>query len=262
MQLLRLIAAEGHHSFQPSSTARWSVYATFVSSILSILGSILIIATFILWKDVRQSTARVILLFLAIADLGTALGYLMAAIGFEVYFATEDFYNHTKGYDDFCRVQSFITTFFPVCSFFWTSIMGFYFLVALVFRRPRWGPKLLVIFNVIGWGAPFVLLVIMASLHVLGPVYNQSGSTSASAAWCFVSSNASFDLTNGHYRYLIYEGVCGKFWEFMSYFIVIVCYAVIPISYRSRCTKVSSFLLYAFLPKCCFSFLKETKWHC
>ena len=42
------------------------VPATIVSSFLSIIGSLLIIATFVMWKDVRRSIARQILLFLAI----------------------------------------------------------------------------------------------------------------------------------------------------------------------------------------------------
>ncbi len=200
-----------------------SAYLTYISSVLSILGCILIFATFVLWKDVRQSTARVILLFLAIADLGTGIGYLMAVVGFSVT-------AHGCPPIMFSRVQSFITTFFPVSSFFWTSVMGLYFLSALVFRRHRWGLKVLVIVNIICWGLPFVFLVVMSSLHILGPGKYNSTSSSAAAAWSFVSDNTKY--TKNATLYFVFEALCGKMWEILSYFIVGGCYGIILINYR------------------------------
>ena len=212
---------------------RNSAYLTYISSVLSILGCILTISAYILWKDVRQSTARVILLFLAIADLGTGLGYLMAVVGFNVMVHGP---NSTQlrcpsGHVWFSRVQSFITTFFPVSSFFWTSVMGLYFLSALVFRRHRWGLKVLVILNGICWGLPFVLLVVMSILKILGPG-KCTGTSSASAAWSFVSDNTKY--TRNRTSYLIFEALCGKMWEMLSYFIVLGCYGIIVINHRCK----------------------------
>ena len=62
-----------------------TISVTIISSVLSLLGSLLIILTFVLWKDVRKSTPRVIVLFLGIADIGTAAGYFGAAIGFHEF---------------------------------------------------------------------------------------------------------------------------------------------------------------------------------
>ena len=216
-----------------------SVPVTIISSVLSILGSLLIIATFLLWKDVRRSTARVILLFLAIADLGTGVGYFIAAVGFKYFFHNPPSLINPK-YDHFCRAQSVITTAFPVASFFWTTCMGVYFLLALVFRRPHWGPKLLIIFNIIGWGLPFTVSIVMVSIHVLGPMrsteYNFTNESNApvSGAWCFVGDKNN--LINDRKDYIIFEGICGKFWEILSYFLVAMCYIFILVS--NRCHKL------------------------
>ena len=218
----------------PYDLGKKSAYLTYVSSVLSILGCILTISAYILWKDVRQSTARVLLLFLAIADLGTGLGYLMAVVGFNAMIRN---YNQLRcpswKYILFSRVQSFITTFFPVSSFFWTSVMGLYFLSALVFRRHKWGLKVLVILNVICWGLPFVFLVVMSSLKILGPGKCNGTSSSAAAAWSFVSDSTDL-YTDNRTLYLVFEALCGKMWEMLSYVIVLGCYLIILINHRCK----------------------------
>ena len=210
-----------------------TVPATITISVLSLLGSLLIILTFVLWKDVRKSTARVILLFLAIADLGTAAGYLVAGIGFYKFYPKSNNFTNDTSYNNFCEIQSFFTTFFPVSSFFWTASLAIYFVVILVIRKPRWGLKLLIIFNIVNWGLPFIICVIAVSLRILGP-----GQSRTSAAWCFVAEhNKRFNYTYNVYLFL--EAVCGKGWEILAYIVVLVCYVIIVCSNRCRCYKVS-----------------------
>ena len=255
------------HHVDVFKTVKSSVPLSFVSSILSILGSLSIIITFILWKDVRRSTARVLLLFLAIADLGTGISYLVAVIGFEGFRLNDiTFNNATYDYKIFCQTQSFFTTFFPVSSFFWTSVMGLYFLVALVFRRPRWGPKLMIILNIIGWGAPAIFLSAMVSLGFLGPFFqgtvngtgNGNYSYPVSAAWCFVSNNDRYHIIrnspHSNTLYWVFEGICGKFWEFLAVFIIVICYGIILVSHRRCCQviiilySIALYLLFSITP--------------
>ncbi len=218
-------------------TVRYSVPVSFVSSSLSIIGSLLIILTFILWKDVRRSTARILLLFLAIADLGTGLSYLTAVIGFEAFPVKRSMLSDpSRNFIVFCQTQSFFTTFFPVSSFFWTSTMGIYFLVALVFRRPKWGPKLTIILNIIGWGAPAVFLIFMTGYGFLGPPKTMNP---ISAAWCFVSN----EHINNTLIFWLFEGICGKFWEVLACFIVVICYSIIMVSHRGCCYKVCKLIM-------------------
>ena len=229
------------YNSQAIHMVKQTISVTIISSVLSLLGSLLIILTFVLWKDVRKSTPRVIVLFLGIADLGTAAGYFGAAIGFHEFYGPHhngsDYPVYTNNYKYFCRAQSFFTTFFMVSSFFWTASLAIYFVIALVIRKPRWGLKLLIIFNIVNWGLPFVICVIAVSFGILG-----FGDSRTSAAWCFVAIHTHVKFTNETYTYglyLMFEAVCGKGWEILACFVMLVCYAIIVCSNRCRCHKVS-----------------------
>ena len=208
-----------------STTVYYSAYLTLVSSLLAIFGSCMIILTFILWKDVRSSMARIVLLFLAIADLGSGLGYFTSSVGYLIIYHSNN--NHTVDYSstnitqNYCKGVSFITTFFPVSSFFWTGFLAVYFVVALVLRKPRWSKKLIIMFNIIAWGVPLIICVGASALGILG-----SSESRTTGGWCFVSQ-----YLNGHQisypAYLGFEAICGKGWELVFYVTVLVCYSVI-----------------------------------
>ena len=218
---------------------------TIFSSFLSIFGSMLIILTFMMWKDVRRSLARKILLFLAIADLFGAAGYFLG--GILQYFLTSE----TQS-DIVCKVGSFWTTYFPVVSFFWTTYLAIYFAIALVLKRPNWTSKLMIPFHLTAWSIPFAICTGFVAIGWLGP--NQSGGPCSglnqslsqdAAGWCFVSSrifeglplHSSFN-TNLHIYFLV-EAASGKMWELLAYSIVITCYVLIVIFNRCRWCKVN-----------------------
>lgn len=220
------------------SKLKTSVYFTLMSSLLSIFGSSLIIITFCLWKDLRRSMARIIVFLLALADLGTGLSYLVASVGFFVISKIDNSTTPNYSYkhsERFCQVQSFLTTFFPVASFFWTAYLAIYFVVALVLRKTRWSMKLLVIFNITAWGIPFVICVITVSLGILG-----SSTSRSSAGWCFVALSGIGHIHYDYKTYLGLEALCGKGWELLFYVIVIVCYSVIICVNRCKFQKVSN----------------------
>lgn len=227
-------------SWNNSATpGKYSLPVTIVSSTLSIAGSILIIFTFAMWKDVRKSIARKILLFLAIADLFGALGYFCGAIVY-LFLPT----NRTM-----CRIQSFWTTYFPVASFFWTAYLAIYFAVALVLKKPNWTSKLMIPFHLTAWLIPLVICVPLVGVGWLGPNPTNVNSTAiyrsqVAGGWCFVSSMI-FEKTNSTDEfdfwikiYFLVEAVSGKMWEMLAYVVVIVCYCLIVCSNRCKCCKV------------------------
>ena len=111
-----------------------------VSCCLSILGSFLIILSFILFKN-RRTRAREILLHISFMDMGVGLANL---IGLSVYF--DQYYppyqrdhNHDYKYssvrpyiDGLCKAQAFFAAYFTLASILWTiALAGFlYFLIA------------------------------------------------------------------------------------------------------------------------------------
>ena len=204
-----------------------SSFLTLISSSLSIFGSCLIILTFILWKDVRRTTARIILLFLAIADLGTGLGYLVSSAGFIAYHVqTLNGSNASFHYSTFCTITSFFTTFFPVSSFFWTTYLAVYFFIVLVLKKPRWSRKLIIFSNLTAWPIPFIICTVAVSVGILGAV--AGGDHRNTAGWCFVSLNGTKPFYHYDYKtYLLWEALCGKGWELLFFIVVIISYSVI-----------------------------------
>ena len=208
-----------------------SSFLTLASSSLSIFGSCLIILTFILWKDVRSSTARIIVFFLAIADLGTGLSFFVSSAGYISYQSKDDlFYN--SSYDSFCSVMSYFTTFFPVSSFFWTAYLALYFVIALVLKKPRWSGKLIILFNLTAWSIPLAICTTAIALGILGPSDSRT-----SGGWCFVANHGTGKFHYSYKTYLLLEAVCGKGWEVLFYAVVIFCYSTIYCVNRKLCSN-------------------------
>ena len=220
---------------------------TIVACVLSIIGSILIILSYILWKDVRKSTARAIVFCLAICDLMSASGYLFAPIIFYVnYNASQTAEkNRTPIPIAACKFQSFWTTFFVLASFFWTSYLALYFVITLVLQKTQWSKKLMIFFILTSWTIPFVICISALGSNWLGPArYSTVGS------WCWVSDNNLHNVSDKAESvyltrmYFAMEAITGKFWEILTYAIVVVSTLIVVINNRCIWQKVLSHSYY------------------
>ena len=105
-----------------------------VSCSLSILGSLLIILSYILFKK-RRTRAREILLHISLMDLGVALANLIGlSVYFDQYYASHliDKSHEVPTYiDGLCRTQAFFAAYCTYGSILWTiALAGFlYFLI-------------------------------------------------------------------------------------------------------------------------------------
>jgi len=219
-----------------------SIVLTIVSSVGSIVGSLLIVGTFLRWKELR-TVARMILVFLAIADLLTGIGYIFGAVIYTVYQrkhcmqnSTHDGVNNSANpYETLCEVQSFLTTLFPVSSFLWTGNLSIYLFVAIGLRKVNLAKKLMIPFHVTAWGIPLIICVVLASLSKLGPSGDQSHS-----AWCWIkadyANNMSQSKSTLHDKYVVYfmlELVAGKMWEVVVIIVSLcLCLAIKLILWR------------------------------
>ena len=107
------------------------VVFSLISCSASVIGSILTIMPYLLWKDIRTGI-RAIITFLALADLITASGYIMASFNYITYYneintADED----TKvraciKFDKVCQIQAYISSWSSLSSFWWTCTLAFY----------------------------------------------------------------------------------------------------------------------------------------
>ena len=217
---------------------------TVISSVLSMLGSALIIVSYVLWKDLRKSTARAILLFLAIADFMTSIGYFWSAIAYLSIFYVKPKPDGTsyKIFQILCTIESFWDTYFPVASFFWTANLAIYFVVTLVFLKGSFAKKLMIPFHLTVWLIPLIVCICGVSTGWLGPSNLRNGTEDTTAgAWCFVSNIYVINITdetdfrNKVSLYYLMEAVFGKGIEIGVYIVVIFCYTIIISFNRCKC---------------------------
>ena len=110
-----------------------------VSCCLSILGSLLIILSYILFKK-RRTRAREILLHISLMDLGVALSNL---IGLSVYF--DRFYHDSDvadvtvpAYiDGLCKTQAFFAAYCTISSILWTTSLAAFLYFLIIYHKSR-----------------------------------------------------------------------------------------------------------------------------
>ncbi|KAH3824059.1 hypothetical protein DPMN_125887 [Dreissena polymorpha] len=128
-----------------------------VSCGLSIFGAIGIFLTFALCPGIRN-TARKLMTFLTIADFLQTSGYLASIV-------VHGFGDHVSE-KLFCTVQSAVTTYSSLVSFFLTVAIAVYLFTA-VNRREVSSTRVLVVSNVVSWTVPGNHLTIFKAFHPL-----------------------------------------------------------------------------------------------
>ena len=112
-----------------------------VSCCLSILGSLLIILSYILFKK-RRSRAREILLHISFMDLGVALANL---IGLSVYFDRFYLIEYREIRNEsvpayivgFCKTQAFFANYCTISSILWTVALAGFLYLLIIHHRTR-----------------------------------------------------------------------------------------------------------------------------
>lgn len=209
-------------------------YLSLTSCLLSVFGSILTVLPYILWKDIRTGVRKIIT-FLAIADFFTAFGYIIGNIN-ELYFKSNsksDYQDACKTFDTVCEIQSYISSWSSMSSFFWTSILALYLYWTIVKGNMKKVNKFFPIYHILAWGSP--VLVVFPLL-----VFGRLGySLFASGSWCFIKGDLDTGFTDGDYYrmsaqtiFLILLG--GKALEIFTYIWVIIFYGTIFINIRKK----------------------------
>ena len=202
---------------------------TIFSSFFSILGSLLIIITFVAFKEVR-TVGRAILVFLAIADFFTALGYMFGAGVYLHYRPKLEEEPPNGSYIPLCKLQSFVTTVFPISSFLWTTSLAVYFFVAIVLRKVQMAKKMILVFHIMAWGIPLLVCIPAVATNILGPAESRS-----SASWCWVAFDPH--QPDKLVQFYMMEVVCGKFWEVMTCLVALSLCLIVKYTIFKRVSK-------------------------
>ena len=202
---------------------------TTISTSLSICGCFIIFATHVLWKDVR-STSRKILLFITIADLFTAVGYLSGQ-------------RLTETWKYSCAFQSFVTTTSSMMSFFWTSCMALYLYAVSIKTNYELGKRIIFVFHCVSWPVPLLISLVALLAHKLG---NTCGRNTGTAHWCWIKEDCSNETrtTSPHYETVGWMLLTGKLWEIISYIVIIFVYARIYMYVRKQRKLVKKFVYF------------------
>ena len=125
---------------------------TTVSCCSSILGAVAILYSYARLRSIRDDT-RMLLLFLTAADLLTASAYLIGPI----FRLNVNLKNLKAEFHDSpaCVVQSFITTFSSLASFFWTFAIAAHIYCRLVYGVTYIHNRIVFLsVHILCWGAP------------------------------------------------------------------------------------------------------------
>ncbi|XP_062594281.1 G-protein coupled receptor 157-like [Saccostrea cucullata] len=191
---------------------------TIVSSSLSIFGAVLIFVTYCIVTVAKNQTRR-LLVYLTIADLLTAVGNLMGAVRYTLRDESEYINKRDQmavnctNTDQICVIQSSITTFSSLASFFWTNIIMVHILMTLISQR-EWSRFFIkVLYHLVSWGVPLVITFLAASMQALGEDFSIS-----SGPWCWIKGC----LKPG--EVIFWMTFTGKGWEILTYFLTMTFY--------------------------------------
>lgn len=124
-------------------------------------------------------------------------------------------------FTEVCAIQSYITTWSSLSSFFWTVTLAFYLYLTLVHTKIFLANRLMPAFHVLNWAFPIVICLPLLCMHQLGY------SPFAASTWCFIQESPKKTKIG-----LIL--VAGKLWEILAYVLVILLYAIIKIHIRRQ----------------------------
>ena len=207
---------------------------TLVASVLSIFGSVLVMITYLGWKDMRRSVTRTIVFWLAVADLMSAVGYLL---GSTIQYSGRERY--TSAFEIVCAGISAWTLYFAKTSYLWTVDLALYFVLVLVFRKGHSAKKLMIVFHLTSWLIPLPVFISLAATHWLGRGYYRTEPT-----FCFVSDRNFMNKSVNDFwplmeEYFAVEAIASPLWTLLIIVVITFCYLLIFILNRCRWRKVS-----------------------
>ena len=203
-----------------TTTLRGVVAAT---CLLSVVGSLLIISTYLFIKSLR-SAARLVLVHLSVMDAGVATANLVGVlVDFNSYYNTGEYSwngypvppsNISVAVNAACVTQAAFAVYFTFGSFMWTLGMAFYLYMRIVHYRRVQAKYVLYTITVLCYGLP-----LLPTLWKL--VTNRLGySPFSSEGWCGVKN---INLESGQKYYLLHF-ISYDMWVYLIYIMVPVLY--------------------------------------
>lgn len=217
-----MTAATADSNFTNAAPTRFEVEANKVvnralitiSATLSVLGTTLIIGTFVAWKDYR-STSRRILVYISIADFFVATSNLV------------EVWRYSGQSDIVCETQSFVSTCASLWSFFWTTFLAVFLYTTVAKKKHHKAEIMLKVFHVFGWGIPLIIVGTALGLNKLG-----NDKDHLTSGWCWIKWNLTTKDNN------LWILLTGKAWEIAAYIFCSAFYLMLKIHIRREVSFV------------------------
>ena len=211
---------DGNHGYSAINSKLLVIQtvAGLVSSILSIVGAIIILLAYCAFKDLKKGSAQIIIMLLSLADLGTAFGCLLGIANYYIFQgANSDYSSDCCIFDNICQIQASVTMWCGMSSSIWSTVLAVNFLLTSLLSVPRWTERLLPLYNIVAWTFP---IIIVLPLLITG----QLGYTPTYLCLCYISQSS-----NANEPYGIVDINHSLIWIvlLLSSFITVMCYAVI-----------------------------------
>jgi hypothetical protein len=101
------------------------------------------------------------------------------------------------------------------------------------------GKRIIFAFHCISWTVPLLISLIALLAHKLGR--GCDGPVVGTAGWCWINEGNCHNetTTTPHYETVLWMLLAGKFWEIISYIVIIVVYARVFIYVKTQRKLVS-----------------------
>ena len=209
------------------------------SALLSLLGSSLIVLSYLCFPEVR-TLARQLLVNLSLADFISAAANCIGVLAYYGRFIEAAQTTSSNGSaaaipEDWCVAQAAFAVFGAESSILWTIAVAVYMFIIVVLRRPVWAKRMAVIAYFLCWGLPAVLTLWLALDGFLG---YEAGAT---PGFCAITGSRGSGYHNESDGFTHYPIVLGyDLWLYVAFvclpllYIAIHCHIKIKVSRQQQ----------------------------
>lgn len=216
---------------------------SLISSGCSMISSLVIIFTYFKWADIR-SASRQIIVFLSLADFFTAMGYVIGSSNYLQHYHNYNGINASnqtvwtcEQFTRVCVLQSCITTWSSMASFWWSTFLAFHLYITVVKEKVALAGRLFPVYHALAWIIPTIIVIVLLSLDELGY------SSVAASTWCFIREQQGEQPQERRSQVLLIL-IGGKLWEVTAYIAVVLFYCLTKLHiHREVCVLLEYFIV-------------------
>ena len=200
-----------------------------VTCSLSIMGSLVIILTYILIRDIR-SKARELLVHLSIMDLTfTTANLIGLLLPYDKYLFHRPSGHEHDNYERVCKAQAFFAVYGTIGSILWTLGLAVYLYYRIVSRDPRVTKRVVMVLYVVC----YVLPLHPSLWLLLRGHYGYPASADESGGWCTVLIGSD-EEEKGRFDQELMLFMVDDIWIWLTFITMVPIYLIIHCQIRAE----------------------------